>query len=76
MTLFQYITDNFSNIKEDIKKGLISTSILKHYEIYSRFDYYRKLNNPVTLSVAYTREDFQVSTYCVFKIKKEMESEV
>jgi len=76
MTRFQYISDNFLTIKKEVKMGLISPTILSHYAIYSRYDYYRKLKNYVGVSVLITSDNFRISEQTVYRIIKEMESEV
>lgn len=76
MNRFTYINNNITRIKSETKLGLISTSILRHYAIYSRYDYYRKLNNPVCLSVILTSENLNICESAVFKIIKKMEEEV
>jgi len=76
MTRFQYINDNLDQIKTEVKMGLISTTVLSHYAIYSRYDYYRKLGNYVGFSVLFTSDSCGVSESLVYKIIKEMEDEV
>lgn len=76
MNKFQYINTNIDRIKKEVCMGLISTSVLNHYAIYSRYDYYRKLGNYVGVSVLFTSETCNVSERCVFKVVKEMESEI
>ena len=76
MTKFEYLNQNIFKIKWEVRKGIIPNSIIRHYSIYSRFDYYRKLNNKVSISVFYTSEDFKVTEKCVYKIKKDMESDI
>jgi hypothetical protein len=75
MNRFDYINENFSIIRECAKHGIIPTSVLNHYAIYSRFDYYRKLGNYVCVAVIFTSDDFDVSRRLVFKVIKEMENE-
>jgi len=76
MTRFQYISDNFLTIKKEVKMGLISPTILSHYAIYSRYDYYRKLGNRNSVSILITSDNFKVSENLIYKIIKEMESEI
>jgi len=76
MTRFQYINTNIDNIKKEIKLGLISTTVLNHYFIYSRYDYYRKLKNYIGMSVLFTSEDCKVSEILVRKVIKNMENEI
>jgi len=76
MNKFQYINENFLAIKKEVKMGLISPTTLSHYAIYSRYDYYRKLKNYVGVSVLITSDNFRISEQTVYRIIKEMESEV
>jgi len=76
MTKFQYINTNIDKIKEEVKIGLLPTSIVNYYVIYSRYDYYRKLGNYVGFSVLYTSDNFGVSERTVYNIIKKMEEEI
>ncbi len=76
MTKFQYVNTNIDRIKKEVRMGIISTSVLSHYVIYSRYDYYRKLGNYVGVSVLYTSDTCSISERCVFKIIKDMETEI
>jgi len=76
MTRFQYINDNLDQVKTEVKMGLVSTTALSHYAIYSRYDYYRKLGNYVGFSVLFTADSCRVSESLVYKVIKEMEESV
>ena len=76
MTRFQYINDNLDQVKTEVKMGLVSITVLSHYAIYSRYDYYRKLGNYVGFSVFYTSEDFKILEQTVYKVIKEMEENI
>ena len=76
MNKFNDINTNIDLIRLWTKRGYISTSILNHYFIYSKYDYYRKLDNYVGVSVLYTSEDCKVSQSLVFKVIKEMEEAI
>jgi hypothetical protein len=76
MTRFTYINQHIETIKFEIKIGLISPTVLRHWEIYCRFDYYRKLGETVGMSVIYTGDDLKVDDRRIYKIKKLMESEL
>jgi hypothetical protein len=76
MTLFLYIGQNLERIRFDIRCGIISCAILKHYRVYSRYDYYKRLGNSTSDAVIYTCNDYQVSQRWVFTIIKKMEAEV
>jgi len=75
MTRFEYINENIERIKSETKSGLISTSILRHYAIYAKYDLYRKDGNPVSLSVILTSEKLNICQSAIFKIIKNMEEE-
>lgn len=53
--------------------GLLSTSVLNHIVIYSRFDYYLRIGYPVSRAAFYTAEDNKISEQTVFNIKRNME---
>ena len=76
MTRFQYINDNLDQVKTEVKMGLVSITVLSHYAIYSRYDYYRKLGNYVGFSVLFTADSCRVSESLVYKVIKEMEESV
>lgn len=76
MTLFFYISENIDRIKSEVKIGIVPCSIIKHFQIYSRVDYYMKLGNSKENSVIYVCNDFQVARSWVFLIIKKMESEI
>lgn len=76
MTLFQYISNNIDRIKQEIRIGLIPSSILKHWQVYSRYDYYRRLNNPVTIAALFAAGDCQIKERWVFEIIRKMECEI
>ena len=76
MNRFTYINDNITRIKAETKLGIISTSILRHYAIYAKYDLYRKDGNPVCLSVILTGENLNVCQSAIFKIIKKMEEAV
>ena len=76
MTRFQYINENIDKIREEIKIGLISTTVLSHFAIYSRYDYYRKLGNYVCLAIMFTSDNCQVSESLIYKVIHEMEEEI
>ena len=76
MTLFVYINQNIDRIKFDIKAGLVPCVILRHWQIYSRYDYYRKLGHEVSEAVLFTGEDNKVNERSVYYIIKKMEREI
>lgn len=76
MTLYAYLTTNIDRIKRETALGLMPCSILRHWEIYSRYDAYKKMNYTVVDSVLHSSSDMHVSERIVFKIIKRMEQPV
>jgi len=76
MTYFEYLNTNLDRVKYDVKIGLISCTIIKHYQIYSRYDYYRRQKYSVSQAVMFTAEDINVRDHWVYCIIKKMEREV
>ena len=76
MTLYNYISTNYGRIKEDIRYGLISTTIIRHFEVYCRYDYYRKAGNTVSNSVLCTSEDYKCNERWIYKVIKNMERDL
>ena len=76
MNRYQYINLNIERIKKEVKLGLIPVSILRHFEIYSRYDYYRKTGEKICCSVLFTSEDLTVSEIWINQIRKSMEIEI
>jgi len=75
MTFYQYINNNIDRIRTEIKMGLIPPSILRHWEIYSRYDLHRKMGASVTASVEFTSEEMRVCVNSVYQIIKRMKIE-
>jgi len=63
-------------VKLDVKIGLIPCGILRHIQIYSRYDYYRRLGHKATQAVLFTAEDMQVQERWIYNIIKKMEKEI
>lgn len=76
MTMFQYINSNIDHLRYEMKIGIVPCALLKHWQIYCRYDYYRKAGNMVGCSVEYCCDDFNVSANWVFKIIRKMETEI
>lgn len=76
MLLYGYINQNIERIKHEVCLGLMPCSILRHWEIYSRYDAYKKMKYTVVDSVLNAASDMRVSERIVFKIIKKMEQEV
>ena len=73
MTRFEYINKNIDRFKADCKNGIISTKIILHWQVYSKYDYYLRCGYKKYLSIFYITEDFKISQEWVYKIIKQME---
>ena len=73
MTLYRYINKNLTRIRHEAAIGLIPCSVLRHWEIYSRYDAYRKADVSASIAVLHTATDMQVTEDCVYKIIRKME---
>jgi hypothetical protein len=79
MTRFEYINTKIltpDGIKEQIQVGILPMKIIRHFEIYCRFDQYKKQGYKISMAIFYTAEDFKITEDCVYKIKKSMEAEI
>lgn len=76
MILFTYISQNIDRVKYEAKIGLISCNLLTQWTIYSRYDYWKKLNNSTPNAVIFIANEFQVTCDWVYKIIRKMETEV
>ena len=74
--LFNYINDNIERIKGEIKTGIIPCSVLRYWEIYARYDIYKKMGNTETLARFQASEYFKVSEMTICRVIKKMEGEV
>lgn len=76
MTTFVYVNENIDQIKHLVKIGLVPCSIINHYYIYSRYDYYRRLENRCRESALLAARDSNVSERTVFRVIAKMETEI
>lgn len=76
MTMFQYISQNIDKIKLDCKIGIVPCSVLTHYAIYAKFDYYRKAGCYVNEAVFNVSQDYNMGQSTIFSIIKKMESDI
>jgi hypothetical protein len=76
MMLFTYINENIQRVKIEIKAGIIPCSVLRYWEIYARYDIYKKMGNSETLARFQTSEYFNVSEMTICRVIKKMESDV
>jgi hypothetical protein len=77
MTLFNYISENLDTIKKEIRIGLISSSTLKHWQMYARYDYYKRIGNKTTDALDFACIDCGITNRSWgWVIKKRMENEL
>jgi hypothetical protein len=76
VNVYGYINHNIDRVKYEITLGLMPTSILRHWEIYSRFDAYKKMGFTVVDAVLYTANEMRCCESSVFKVIKRMEAQV
>ena len=76
MTVFNYINTNIERIKYDVSIGIIEPCVIRRYEIYCRYDYYRKQGYGIMDSALYAGDDFHITDKRVYAIRRKMESEI
>lgn len=76
MKLYTYINQNIDRLKSDIRLGIMSPVILRHWEIYSRYDYYKRTGEGTRQAAMSTSIDMKVGERMIFHIIKKMEQEV
>jgi hypothetical protein len=76
MTLFEHINKDIEHTKKNVRIGLYNCSILRHYEIYSRFDLYKKEGYSWHNAFLFVVFDYNLSEMSVYRIIKQMECEV
>ena len=79
MTKFEYINTNILNpkgIREQVKLGILPASIIRHFELYCRYDYYRKQGYKKYMAVGFISEDYRLHDVTILRIIKNMEREV
>jgi len=76
MTLFGYIGKNIERIKYEVQIGVVSQFVFKRFEIYCRYDYYRKAGYNKMDACLYAGEDFRLSDTWVYQVVKQMEAEI
>jgi hypothetical protein len=74
MTLFNYINANIDQIKTEIKLGIIPCSILRYWEIYARYDIYKKMGQNTTMAVFQASEQCNASEETVYRSIRKMEA--
>lgn len=76
MNVYGYVNQNIDRIKREASFGLIPVSVLRHWEIYSRFDVHKKMNQSITDAVTLTSADMRCCESTVYKIIKRMEQPI
>jgi len=79
MTKFKYINDNLltpHGIKDQLKLGIIPTAIMRHFAVYSRYDYYRKQGHKKYHAISFINIDLNISESSIIRIIKDMETEL
>lgn len=76
MTVYGYINQNIERVKREVTFGIVPVSILRHWEIYSRFDAHKKMKQTITNAVTLTSADMRCCESTIYKIIKKMEQTV
>ena len=76
MTVFNHISANIDRIKFEVQIGIVSKYIFRYYQIYCRYDYYKKAGYNKMDSCLYAGDDFALSDEWIYKIIKRMEKEI
>jgi len=76
MTVFNYINTNIERIKYDVSIGLIDKCIIRRFEIYCRYDQYRKQGYGIMDAALFAGDDFNISDKRVYAIRTKMEKEI
>ena len=76
MILFNYVSVHIDRIKSEIKVGIIPCSLLHYWEIYARYDTYKKMGDSETMARFQTSEKFRVSEMTICRVIRKMESHV
>jgi Mor family transcriptional regulator len=76
MTLYAYINANIDRIRHEVRLGLMPCAVLRHWEIYSRYDALKKMGFNVCEAVLTAAADARMSESSIYKIIKRMETEV
>jgi hypothetical protein len=76
MSKYDYIANNITFIKEGVMLGVISTSVLSHFRIYTQYINYLAIGYSVGKAVFTISEDNKISEIMIYKIKQSMEAEI
>ena len=75
MTLFEYVNKNIPRIRKEVKAGIVPWSVIWHWEIYAKYDVYRKSGETSMISVIRVSDEFRIKNRMVFHIIRKMEGE-
>jgi hypothetical protein len=76
MSKYDYIANNITLIKEGVMLGIISTSVLSHFRIYTQYMNYLAIGYSVGKAVFTISENNKISEISIYKIKQSMEAEI
>jgi len=75
-TVYGYINQNIDRVKREVNMGLMPVSILRHWEIYSRYDLHRRMGSCVSEAVEHTAIDMGCCDSTVFKVVNKFEKQI
>lgn len=76
MNLYGYINQNINRVRYEVGLGLMPVSILRHWEIYSKYDAFKRMGFAVVDAVLNTGVEMRCCDSSVFKVIKKMETEI
>ena len=76
MSKYEYIAKHITLIKEGVMLGIISTSVLNHFRIYTQYMNYLAIGYSVGKAVFTISENNKISEIMIYKIKQSMEAEI
>ncbi len=76
MILYNYLNTNMKRVKYECKIGILPCSILRHWEVYGRYDAAKKMKMNTTDAVYFVAEKMKISVSSIYKIISKMEKEV
>lgn len=75
MKVFEYVNANIDRVRSEVKGGVNSWTLIWHWEIYARYDTYRKQGETTMIAVIRICDEFKIKTRMVFHIIRKMEAE-
>jgi hypothetical protein len=76
MIKFEYINKHLDRIRYEVKVGFLPVGIIKHFEVYSRYDQYLKQGYDKSIAILFAGEDLKVSERQIYRIIHIMEEEL